>query len=211
MDFSRHTPFEEAGLHAVSIMLLALAIARWIPIALAVSLVALVSGSAALSAARRTRELARRRRAADAVIGSMPDRWLPQDVSWRVDELTAPGNRRQLARQLHVLAGMAHQSVLLTSVPVSPSTLRPNGEALAAMAGLVADVERPLAPRGIVMLEDLLDGSGGSPLYRPAQADELGRALARVDGAMVAAGRAPTAPAQDGSTSRYPAPGSVKM
>jgi len=184
MATSSHTRHEETLLHAVSIVLLALAIARWIPVALAVVLAGLTSGAAEISAIRRRRELDRRRRSADVLIAELPNARIPDALLWRARELSDPGHRQELARQLHLFAWMARQQVLITAVPVSLSTLRPNRHGLHSLAELVERTEQPVTARGIVMLEKLLDAGDCSPLYRPARGDELGTALARVSRAM---------------------------
>ena len=211
MDLPHHTPLEETLLHALSATMLTLAIVRWIPIALAIALVGLVSGSSVLSAVRRRRDRARRRRSADALIATLQDDRIPDSLRWRGDELTDSARRCELARQLHMFARMAGERVLITAIPVSLSTLRPNHDRLEAVAAVVDDVERPVTARGIVMLEALLDDATRSPLYRPAHGDELGRALASVVAALAERSSAAEGAPQDGSTSRYPAPDSVRM
>jgi len=174
------TPIEETALYGLAAALLALAVVGAIAPTAGLVLGSLVSAYAVSRTVSRRRELARRRRSADALLESLPGMRVPEGLLWRAAELTSPSHRRLLAAQLHRLAGMANEKFVITSVPVSLSTLRPNHDELESIATLVGQLDRPVSPRGIVLLEEILYDGEGSPLYEPCHADELEQALARV-------------------------------
>ena len=174
------TPIKETALYGLAAVLLALAVAGAISETAGLVLGGPVSAYALSRTVRRRRELTRRRRSADALLESLPGTRVPEGLQWRAAELTSPSHRRLLAGQLHRLARMANEKLLITSVPVSPSTLRPNHDELESIAALVGQLDRPVSARGIVLLEELLYDGDASPLYEPCHADELERALAQV-------------------------------
>lgn len=183
MDTAPPTPLKETVLHAFTAALVLLATVDVLPTSVALALGAAASGWACSRALRRHRELRRRRESADVVLASAPGPRVPDRVTWRASELTSHYHRLRLAKQLRRLARMADETVLLTSVPVFLSTLRPNRDELELVAVLVGRLEQPVTPRGIVLLENLL-GSAGSPLYGPGNAADLAYALSRVQGAL---------------------------
>lgn len=177
-------PFEETASFALAAALLGLAVTRMLPLVLALPLVGLVAGFGAVTAVRRRRAAARERELADDVIVTLPGVSVPDGLSWRAKELVAPEHRRFLARQLHRFAEMGRQRMLITSVPVYLDTLRPNARELEEIADVVERVDEPIPPRALVLVEQLLADGEDSPLYRPAQAEELGEALHTVHDAL---------------------------
>ena len=143
-----------------------------------------ISWAAALDYFSRRRELARARRAADEQLEYVAGTVVPAKLVWRTNELLSRDNRRNLARQMHKLSRMANEKVLITSVPVSVSTLWANRDRLAGIANLLEDFDQPLAPRGIVMLDKLLCNSVDSPLYHRYQPYELAAALQQIRDAL---------------------------
>ena len=174
------TPIEETALYGLAAVLLALAVVGAISPTAGLLLGSLVSGYAVARTVSRRREVARRRRSADSLLEALPGTRVPEGLQWRAAELTSPSHRRLLAGQLHRLARMANEKFVITAVPVSLSTLRPNHDELESIAALVGQLDRPVSARGIVLLEEILYDGDGSPLYGPCQATELEQALARV-------------------------------
>jgi hypothetical protein len=174
------TPINETAVYGLAAALLGLAVAGAISNTVGLVLGCLISASALALTVSRHRELARRRRSADTILESLPGTRVPDGLQWRAAELTSPSHRRFLARQLHDMASIANEKCVITSIPVSLSTLRPNHDELESIADLIGQLDHPVDPRGIVMLEEILDGSGDSPLYEPCHAEELERALVRV-------------------------------
>ena len=143
-----------------------------------------ISWAAALDHVSRRRELARARRAADEQLEYIAGTVVPATLVWRTNELLSRDNRRSLARQMHKLSRMANEKFLITSVPVSVSTLWANRDRLAGIANLLEDFDQPVAPRGIVMLDKLLCNSLDSPLYHRHQPYELAAALQQIRDAL---------------------------
>jgi hypothetical protein len=96
----------------------------------------------------------------------------PLRLAWRVEELVAPKSRLDLAHTLRSVVRDAGPRYLPGASPVNRLAVRPAAETLHMIADRLADLDRPVAGRGILMLERLLiDGSG--PLYDRDLADEL--------------------------------------
>jgi hypothetical protein len=96
----------------------------------------------------------------------------PLRLSWRVEELVSTKNRLDLAHAVRSLVRDASPRYLPTSSPVNRVAVRAETDALLAVAARLADLERPVAPRGVVLADRLLtDGSG--PLYDRERVDEL--------------------------------------
>lgn len=170
-------PLEETASYALAALLLALAVLAVLPLAVALPLGLLAAVEGLRITMRRRRTLARQRESADAVLATLGGDRVPEGLGWRAAELGSPDRRRTIARQLHRFARMGRQRMLITPVPVFLETLRPNTEELEEIAEVVEETERPLPPRSLVLLDDLLNNGDESPLYRPASPDELGEAL----------------------------------
>jgi hypothetical protein len=123
-----------------------------------------------LEALRARRALRRARWAADTELALR--RLPPLRLAWRVEELVSTKNRLDLAHSLRTLVRDAHPRYLVGATPINRLAVRAESETLLALASRVADVSRPVAARGVVLLERLLVDSTG-PLYDRERVDEL--------------------------------------
>ena len=130
-----------------------------------------------LALLRERRELRAARRVADA---ELLESGMPTTLTaWRADELTAPGNRLELARSLHRLVRSADARTLPGAIPLNRIVVREEAEVLRALAGRLEDLDRPVAARGVLLVDRLVtDGYG--PLYVPYRAGELHWTLPRI-------------------------------
>ncbi len=81
--------------------------------------------------------------------------------------------RRQLARSVSGIVRELHGPARLPGAsPLNLTALRPYESSLAALAGRLEDVDRPVTVRGLRLVEQLV-ANGGSPLYDRAHAREL--------------------------------------
>ncbi len=123
---------------------------------------------------RARRALRALRAAADADLARR-DR-PPLRLAWRVEELVGTKNRLDLAHSVRSLVRDARPSYLPSASPFNRLVVRAESDQLLAVAARLADLERPVAARGVVLLERLLtDGSG--PLYDRDRVDEFGSTL----------------------------------
>ena len=132
--------------------------------------------------ARRALRGARRR--ADAELAST--RLPPPRLAWRAAELVADENRVDLARSLTDVVHAADERLLPAASPIARASVRECRPQLLALAARLFDVSKPVAPRGVLLVEQLLiDGAG--PLYGGRDATKLLAAathiLAVLDGA----------------------------
>ena len=96
----------------------------------------------------------------------------PLRLAWRVEELVATKNRLDLAHSLKTLVRDASLRYLPTASPVNRVAVRAESETFLALAGRLADLKRPVAARGVVLLERLLVEPSG-PLYDRELVDDL--------------------------------------
>jgi hypothetical protein len=96
----------------------------------------------------------------------------PLRLAWRVDELVGTKNRLDLAHSLRSLVRDADARYLPSASPVNRPSVREHSEDILAVAGRLADLERSIAARGVVLADRLLIDSSG-PLYDRDLADEL--------------------------------------
>jgi hypothetical protein len=100
----------------------------------------------------------------------------PLRLAWRVEELVATRNRLDLAHSVRSLVRDARPSYLPSASPFNRLVVRAESDQLVAVAARLADLERPVAAGGVVLLDRLLtDGSG--PLYDRDRQDEFGPTL----------------------------------
>jgi hypothetical protein len=97
---------------------------------------------------------------------------LPLRLAWRVEELVATKSRLDLAHSLRTLVRDAGPRYLPSASPVNRVAVRAEAETILALAGRLADLDRPVAPRGIVLLKRLLTEPSG-PLYDRELVDDL--------------------------------------
>jgi hypothetical protein len=127
-----------------------------------------------VASARERRALRTARRAADAdlLLRETPSLRL----AWRAAELVVPKRRRQLARTLRELVREADPRVARTARVFDAAAVRELAPVLLQAANRLEDLERPVAPRGILLLESLLTDPWG-PLYDRGRAEQLGSAV----------------------------------
>jgi hypothetical protein len=136
--------------------------------------------------ARRTLRAARRRADAELLSTRLPS---PR-LAWRTEELVGDDSRVELGRSLTHVVHSADERLLPSASPLNRASIRARRGHLLELAARLYDLSRPVAPRGVLLVDRLLyDGSG--PLYdRSApnrlQAEVL-QALAALDGNDVAA------------------------
>jgi len=96
----------------------------------------------------------------------------PLRLAWRVEELVSTKSRLDLAHSLRSLVRTASARQLPSSAPLNRLVVRAESGTLAAVAARLADLDRPVAAQGVVMLQRLLLDSGG-PLYDVDREDDL--------------------------------------
>ena len=142
-------------------------------IVLPVALVLLGLGKTGL----KWNEQRRRRAVADA--------WLrgggrPAQFAWRAEELTSSRERRLLARSLRRVVRELGVPGFRSAVPLDRMALRPHAAELAALAGRLDALDRPVSPAGILEVQRLLT-SPGSPLYLYARKADLSEVLHSIE------------------------------
>jgi hypothetical protein len=143
-------------------------------------------------AGRAALALARRRRTADRLLRTgvkvHPHSEL---LTWRAAELTSARNRSMLARSLRGLVQEVERPSFVTAVPLNRRGLRPQLPLVRSLAARIANVDRAVAPRGMVLVEELLTDGFTSPLYVGGRTEDVSRSIERclvaLDGDGVAA------------------------
>ncbi len=97
-------------------------------------------------------------------------------LSWRAAELVIPKRRLDLAHQLRRLVHDADPRLLPGAQTFDRLAVRAEAERFVALADRLADLERPVAPRGVLLLERLLDDPW-SPLHDRDRAEQLRESL----------------------------------
>jgi hypothetical protein len=130
----------------------------------------------ALQAGRSFLARERRRNSADAWIEQghdSPAAW----YGWRIAELTAPRERRLLARSLRsVVADLSSRRFASAVVPLNRRALRPYAGLLAELAERLDALERPVSAAGMLRVQRLLT-LPDSPLYAGGAADDRARTI----------------------------------
>jgi hypothetical protein len=111
---------------------------------------------------RTRRELASARRAADREILLSPAPSLRH--SWRAAELATPKNRLELAGTLREIVRESDARYLPSASAVNRVAVRAHADGLLALGDRLSDLERPVAARGILLVDHLLTDTSG-PLY----------------------------------------------
>jgi hypothetical protein len=100
-------------------------------------------------------------------------------------ELVAEEHRIELARRLTDIVHAADERLLPGASPVNRSAVREARPQLLEVAARVFDTERPVTPRGVVLLQRLLDGGA---LFGQGRATRLRAEVASVREALEPAG-----------------------
>ena len=136
-----------------------------------------IRGFGLLAAFRRRSALRRERELADAELRTA-DFTTPR-TAWRARELTVPKERLALARAVNRILRAADARYLPGATPLNRIAVRDQAHALRELETRLADLERPVSARGVLLIGDLLtDGYG--PLYVSYRAVELRDTLVRV-------------------------------
>ena len=118
--------------------------------------------------ARRALRAARRRADVELLTTSLPS---PR-LAWRTEELISADSRIELGRSLTDVVHSADERLLPSASPLNRATVRASRAQLLALAARLCDLPRPVAPRGVLLVEKLLrDGAG--PLYGRSRLSEL--------------------------------------
>jgi hypothetical protein len=112
---------------------------------------------------RRRRAEGRARAAADAEL--LAARLPSPRLAWRTAELVAAEHRLQLARETTEIVRHADGATLPGASPLDRPAARAARAQLLALASRLADLDRPVTPRGVLLAWRLLT-AGESPLYR---------------------------------------------
>jgi hypothetical protein len=123
------------------------------------------------------RELRRARRAADAELLRLSP--TPPRLAWRSAELTAGVRRLELGRELRRVVSAADARYLPGASPVDRPRVRAASDALLALADRLAELSRPVSPRGMLLLERLLNDADG-PLYEGRATTTIAAALEEI-------------------------------
>jgi len=100
-------------------------------------------------------------------------------VAWRSAELTSARTRRNLAEWVHgVIRDAEPPRVRLVWTPLNRAAARRNLFLLRRLEQRLSDLSRPVSPRGVLVVQELLADGTRSPLYRQDRADALPDALA---------------------------------
>jgi hypothetical protein len=142
---------------------------RWV-VAVACTFVAVGSWQAV----RAGVELGRQRRVADEwLLWGAAARPSSALLSWRAGELSSPRMRSALAQSLRRIGREVRGRAYPGAVPLNGRAIRPHLGLLDALSERLADHDRPVSARGMVLVDRLLT-EPGSPLYSRV-GDELSR------------------------------------
>ena len=104
----------------------------------------------------------RARRVADHELLQLP--YVPPRLAWRADELTRESRRLMLARSVRRLVASADPSYLPGAAIVNRVVIRDERDRFLRLARRLSALDRPVSPRGVLLLEDLLRSVDG-PLF----------------------------------------------
>lgn len=109
--------------------------------------------------------------------------FIPNDaVRRRIGELTSPRERTRLAKSLLGAIRDAGRPGLSAS-PLNRRAIVSCADELTELARLLSDLDRPVAPRGLVLVLRLLT-DGGSPLYGRESGVALRAEVTRISAAL---------------------------
>jgi hypothetical protein len=129
--------------------------------------------------ARRALRAARARADRELVEARLPS---PR-LAWRSAELVADEHRIGLARDLTDVLRASDERLLPGSTPIDRAAVRACRAQLLALAGRVCDLDRPVAPRGVLLVEALF-GDGSGPIYGDGDGARLAREIAAASEAL---------------------------
>ena len=93
-------------------------------------------------------------------------------LAWRIAELVSDDVRVETARRLTDIVHAADERFLPGASPVDRGAVRECRAQLLELAARVCDTSRPVAPRGVLLVQRLLEGG---PLYGNGRAPRLKR------------------------------------
>jgi hypothetical protein len=123
-------------------------------------------------------ERVRLRRVADEqLLEGTPPEAFPL-LTWRAAQLTSDRNRRVLARSLSATAADLDARLLPGASPLNRAAARPHAGLIRMLSDRLADLDRPVSAKGVLLVHALLtDGTG--PLYARSRGRDLRAALER--------------------------------
>lgn len=124
--------------------------------------------------ARRALRTARRVADDELLVTRLP----PPRLAWRSVELVADEHRLQLGRSLTDVVHGSDERFLPSASPIDRGAIRECRSQLLELASRLCDLDRPVMPRGVLLVERLLGDTGG-PLYGRTGTRLLGLELTR--------------------------------
>jgi hypothetical protein len=106
-------------------------------------------------------------------------------LAWRIAELTSLDHRVELGRALTEVVHAADDRLLPGARPLDRPAIRESRAQLLDVAAALFDGDRAVAPRGILLIEQLL-GDGRGPLYGRSEPRRLRVELLNVREALTA-------------------------
>jgi hypothetical protein len=129
--------------------------------------------------ARHAARIARHRADDELLASRLPS---PR-LAWRSAELTSEENRTRLGRSLTDVVRGADERLLPNATPLNRAAVRSNRAPLLGLASRICDLDAPVMPRGVLLVDRLLsDGSG--PLYGRGDPRNLRREIERARAAL---------------------------
>ena len=98
--------------------------------------------------------------------------------AWRTRELVSDEHRLDLGRSLTATIHGADERFLPSASPVDRGAVRASSSQLLGLASRLLDLDRPVMPRGVLLVERLLSGTD-SPLYARVEQTRVREEIAR--------------------------------
>ena len=128
------------------------------------------------------RALVAARRAADEQL--LASRLASPRLAWRVAELVDPAHRAELGRAITDIVHASDERRLPNARPINRGAVRESRAQLLELASCLFDTERAVSPRGVLLVEHLLNDSS-SPLYGSEAPRRLRLELVEMRGILV--------------------------
>jgi hypothetical protein len=128
---------------------------------------------------RRALRAARRLADAELIVTRLP----PLRLAWRWRELVADEHRLALGRSLTDVVHNSDERFLPSASPVDRGAVRACRAQLLDLAARLCDLDRPVMPRGVLLVERLLEDTAG-PLFARAGTPRLALELRRTRSAL---------------------------